>query len=253
MGRQIMSIKKFVFTVILTLLLSISFNGLGENQLILAASLEQRIIQTYGEAEIAAKPDLAKISIAVETKSKLANDAVEENSRIATMVINALLDFGLLENDIKTGSYRLHSYRELPRDNPNINEESIFYQAYNEIIVLTTQLDSVGELIDLAVISGANNINYISFELKNPQVLMVQALQMATEQAYLKAVSIAESAGETVKELYSIREEKTGYTPVRFGDTMIQREVALSAAPTPISPDDVTVRASVMAEFSLNN
>ena len=154
-----MSIKKFVFTVILTLLLSISFNGLGENQLILAASLEQRIIQTYGEAEIAAKPDLAKISIAVETKSKLANDAVEENSRIATMVINALLDFGLLENDIKTGSYRLHSYRELPRDNPNINEESIFYQAYNEIIVLTTQLDSVGELIDLAVISGANNIN----------------------------------------------------------------------------------------------
>lgn len=248
-----MSTKKFVFIIVLAPLLLISSNTFGEKCTILAASFEQRIIQTYGESEIAAKPDLAKISIAVETKSRLANDAVEENSRIATMVINALLDFGLLENDIKTGSYRLHSYRELPGENPNIKEESVFYQAYNEIIVLTTQLDTVGELIDLAVISGANNINYISFELKDPQILMMQALQMATKQAYLKAESIAESTGETIKELYSIREEKTGYTPVRFGDSMIQREVALSIAPTPISPDDVMVRASVMAEFSLND
>jgi len=81
----------------------------------------------------------------------------------------------------------------------------------------------------------------------------MQALQMAAEQAYLKAKSIAESLGETVKALYSVREERTGYTPVRFGDSLMQREFALSAAPTPISPDDVKIRATVTAEFSLED
>lgn len=248
-----MTIKKFLFITVLVLILSLSFNQFGENHTVFASSPEQRIVQTYGESELTAKPDLVKISIAVQTKSRLANDAVEENARIANMVVKALLDFGLSENDIKTGSYQLYSYRDTQKEHPEIGKDLFYYQATNELIVSTIKLDAVGELIDLAVISGANNINFISFELQNPKELMMQALQMATKQAYLKAESIAKSLGETVKELYSLREERTGYTPVRFGNSMIQREVALSAAPTPISPGDVTIRATVTAEFSLKD
>ena len=71
------------------------------------------------------------------------------------------------------------------------------------------------------------------------------------KQAYRKAEAIANSAGETVEAVHSIREEKTDYTPYRFQNSMLQREMALSASPTPISPDEITVRATVIAEFSL--
>jgi len=246
-----MQTKNVLFTITFVLILAIPLSGYAQSQTSPAASVAQKIIQTYGEAELTSQPDLAQISLSIETHSRLADDAVEENARIANAVRKALLDFGLSKDNLKTGSYRLRSYRELPREKPDIEKEVLYYQATNEIIVSTTQLDNVGEIIDLAVISGANNINYISFELKDPQDLMIHALQMATQQAYRKAKAIAESTGETVETVHSIREEKTDYTPYRFQSNMLQREMALSSSPTPISPDEVTVRATVIAEFSL--
>lgn len=246
-----MPTKKILLIIFCTLLLSIPLGELEKNRIVLASSSEQKIVQTYGESELTAKPDLAEINIAIETKSRLADDAVQENARITNMVINNLLDFGLSKNDIKTSSYRLHSYRESQKEHSDIKDDLFYYQATNEIIVSTTQLDIVGEIIDLAVLSGANNINYISFELRDPQDLMLQALQLATQQAYRKAEAIARSVNENIAALHAVKEEKTGYTPFRLQDNTLQREVAFSSAPTPIEPDEVTIRAAVLAEFSL--
>ncbi|HBY56911.1 MAG TPA: hypothetical protein DEG96_03495 [Candidatus Atribacteria bacterium] len=210
----------------------------------------QKIIQTYGEAELTASADLAKISLAIETRSSSANEAVEENAQLANRVLVALLNYGLPEDNIKTSSYRLYSYREAQKADSETEQEQVYYQATNEMLISTIQLDTVGEIIDLAVKAGANNINYINFELSDPQELMFQALKMATEQARRKAEAIAEGAGETIQQLFSIREERTSYTPFRLEDTMLKREMAVSRAPTPISPEAVLVRASVMAEFS---
>jgi len=48
-----------------------------------------------------------------------------------------------------------------------------------------------------------------------------------------------------------VREDKPDYTAYRSQNKMMQREMAVSASPTPISPNEVTVRATVIAEFSL--
>jgi len=248
-----MSKNKILFTTFLLLVLIISVGAFEENFIALASSTGLRIVQTYGESELTAKPDLAKISIAIETRSRLADDAVGENARISNIVIKTLLDFGLSKNEIKTGSYRLYSYREPQKEHPDIDDDLYYYQATNEIIVSTTRLDAVGEIIDLTVISGANTVNYINFELMDPQDLMLQALQMATQQAHRKAEAIAMSVNENISALHAVKEERTGYTPFRFQDSTLQREIALSSAPTPIEADDVIIRASVIAEFSLES
>ncbi len=150
------------------------------------------------------------------------------------------------EDNIKTSSYRLYSYREGQKTDSETEQEKIYYQATNEMLISTTQLDTVGEIIDLAVKAGANNINYINFELSDPQELMFQALKMATEQARRKAEAITEGASVTIQQLYNIREERTSYT-LSSGRYYAKREMV--GAPTPISPEAVIVRASV-AEFS---
>lgn len=211
-----MQTKNVLFTITFVLIMAITLSGHAQNQTSPAASVPQKIIQTYGEAELSSQPDLAQISLSIETHSRLADDAVEENARIANAVRQALLDFGLSKENLKTGSYRLHSYRELPREKPDIEKELIYYQATNEIIVSTAQLDKVGEIIDLGVISGANNINYISFELKDPQDLMIHALQMATQQAYRKAKAIARSVNENIAALHTVKEEKQVIPPFVF-------------------------------------
>jgi len=238
--------NKLMVTVALVLLAVFFVSGCG-TQVSTGANGEPRLIQTYGEAEVKAEPDLARIGLAIETRSDSAEKAVEENARLANAVFEALKKFGLTEDEIKTGSYQLYSYREW-YDERRAGEEVITYQASNEVIVSTSRIEEVGEIIDLAVRAGANNINFINFEIENPQELQLQALKSATEQAELKADAIAKSAGEKISGLYRIREERTEYMPY-----VVRQEVAADmgmGAPTPIAPDEVTVRAMVTAEFA---
>lgn len=241
-----MSNKKVISAALLVVLTVFMVSGCGTQTNVVTSEMPQ-IIQTYGETEVKAEPDLARLGIAVETRGSAAEAAVEENARLANAVIEALKEFGLAEEDIKTGSYHLYSYREWFDERP-ASEEVVTYQVTNEIVVTTTRLEEVGEMIDLAVKAGANNINYINFELENPQELQLQALKLATEQAAKKAEAIAESSGEKISGLYRIREERTEYMPYVY-----KQEVAADmgmGAPTPIMPDEVVVRAMVTAEFS---
>lgn len=215
-----------------------------------AVAAEQKIIQTYGEAELSAQPDLAKISLSIETRDQSAKVAAEENARLTNSVLKALLGYGLADDEIKTSSYRLNSYRDWQKEGSTAEKEVIYYLVVNEIVLSVSRLDEVGKLIDLAVQAGTNNINYINFELIDPQELMLQALTMATRQAQQKAEAIAQGAGLKISELYGIREERTTYAPYRAQEVMLSRTMDYGSAPTPISPDAVIVRATVIAEFS---
>jgi uncharacterized protein YggE len=240
-----MSIKKMYYIFCYLVVMALLFNIAA-----CAAVEEQRTIQTYGEAEITAQPDLVKISISIETHSKSASEAAEENAILANSVLKELYEFGLLEENIKTSSYRLNSYRKWEKEDSKNEQEQVYFQAVNEIIIQTIQLDKTGNIIDLAVKAGANNINYINFELKDPTALMLQALTMATEHARSKADAIARGAGLTIKQLFNVREERTSYAPYRSQNAMLSREMVLDTAPTPISPDEVIIRATVVAEFT---
>ena len=239
-----MRIKKIFFNLFCLLAIMSVFS-------LAAFSAEgERIIQTYGQAEVTAQPDLAKISLAIETRSSSAREAVNENAALTNTVLDALLDFGLSEEEVKTSAYRLNSYREWQKDTADEERYKIYYQAYNEILIKTTQLEAVGTLIDLAVKAGANNINYINFELQESHQLVLQALKMATRQAREKADAIAEGAGKFIIELRSIKEEQASYAPIYIQESMLARGLDISSAPTPISPEAVIIRASVVAEFS---
>jgi len=248
--------------------------GCGDNQAAPVNGPEAQFIQTRGEAEIKAEPDLAEVSVGIVTRSYSAEEAARDNAVLANAVLDSLLDYGLQEEDLRTGTYRLQSQRVRPdqrppveprppveeepdveepaveREEPGVEEEEIYYQATNEIVISTSQLDNIGEIIDTAIGAGANHVNYVNFDLEDPQELKMQALGAATEQALRKAEVIAESAGETINRLHSIEEEITDFTPFRMREEMVEAPMAEDAGPTPIEPDEVTVRAVVTAKFT---
>ena len=257
-----MSMLMLAFAVLLV--------GCGDNQAGSLNGAEAQFIQTRGEAEIKAEPDLAEVSVGIVTRSFSAEEAARDNAVLANAVLDALLNYGLQEEDLRTGTYRLQSQQLRPgqrppveprpetdveepaveREEPGVEEEEIYYQATNEIVISATQLDNLGEIVDTAIGAGANHVNYVSFDLEDPQALKMQALGAATEQALRKAEAIAESAGETINRLHSIEEEITDFTPFRMREEMIEAPMAEDAESTPIEPDEVTVRAAVTAKFT---
>lgn len=243
--------NKNIFALVTVLLLAgLLLGGCGSDQPVYSSVEAPQLIQTFGEAEVTADPDLAEISIEIETRSRLAQEAIEENARLATAVREALLDFGLSENELTTGTYRLRTIRDRIQERPEpAAEEVITYQANNEILISTSRMDEIGEIIDKAVRAGANRINFINFQLEDPQELRIQALGAATEQASMKAEAIADSAEVSIARLHSVREERTEFIPFRVDQPAVGMDVP-EAPPTPIEPGEITVRASIVAEFA---
>lgn len=205
------------------------------------------IIRVIGEAEIAATPDQARIVMAVETTGETAQSAVSENATLMDRAIEALKAHGLEESQITTGSYRIHTYHE-PIDSPRPGEaRPARYRATNEIVLVLPDPDQVGEVIDVAVAAGINQIRSLSFEVQDTTSLKIQALEKATKQAEEKGKAIARAAGSAVTGVKSISEEALGYSPVRLmDDGAAFREMAVD---TPIRPGDVKVTARVVVEY----
>lgn len=207
----------------------------------------EQVIKVEGVSEISVKPDLAKVNLAVETRNESADLASEENAKLTESLISALNKFGLKEDQIETNNYRLYTVRDSVNSRIDETEHTINYQVVNEINVSTDDLENVGELIDTAINSGANQIRGVYFEIKDSESVKLEALQEATYQAERKAEAIAEAAGVSIKTLVTIEEQGGSYSPSR-ADYMT-KEIAVSNSSTPIEPGDVKVSARVVAKY----
>lgn len=204
------------------------------------------IITVSGDALVTAAPDIAYITLGVETRDQSAENASDQNAEIMTNVIKALKDFGITDQEITTSGYYIYSYQEADRTSDPIKYYTV-YTVRNQVNIQTTKLEDVGTIIDLAVKAGANQVQGITFDTVNKAELQLKALQNAVRQARQKAEAAAVGAGVTIKEVVSITEQSDAYAP--YTEALAFRASAADAAKTPITPGDVEIRARVVVEY----
>ena len=78
-------------------------------------------IQVSGDAVVSAAPDVAYISLGVETRDRLAENASQENAAIMSKIIAALKEFGLNDQEITTSGFYIYSYQEAERSTDPIS------------------------------------------------------------------------------------------------------------------------------------
>src|SRR5512137_743283 len=125
-----------------------------------------------GEGKATAVPDLAIITLGVETHNVSAASAVSENALLMNSTINALLAAGLKKKDIQTSRYTLSTKTE---ENPTLNAGTLKnktppeFIATNQVTARMNVTEDVGKLLDAAIAAGSNNVLGISFDLWNPK------------------------------------------------------------------------------------
>src|SRR5581483_7481764 len=120
-------------------------------------STSGRTVTVSGTATIRSAPDEAVVSLGVRTQAPTAQQALQENASKMTDVMKALLGAGLKQSDIATTNVSLY---------PNYNSDGtavISFVAENDIQATVHDMSKVGQIIDLAVASGANVTSGISF------------------------------------------------------------------------------------------
>jgi len=178
-------------------------------------------VTVAGEATTRVEPDTATLTISVVTQSGQALTAQQENARKSKAVADAV-KAKAASAEVKTSDYTLqpqYDYRN------NKLPKIIGYDARNSVIVMMTDLEGVGAVIDAASQAGANSIDGISFTLKQTSPARGQALADATQQAMNKANSIAQALGGRVSRVVEENESAAVSTPMAGAGEALDQKI----------------------------
>jgi uncharacterized protein YggE len=166
-------------------------------------------ITVVGQGSVNIKPDIARVSVGVETSAETISEAVAENETNMEAILAALQEAGIDEKDIQTMNYsiQLDYYQEsLPRAEPSTGESQPRYRVSNMVNVTIRNLDGVGDVLDAVIEAGANNIWGISFSLDDQSVAEADARADAIADAQARAEALAELSGIQLGPVMSISE-----------------------------------------------
>lgn len=201
---------------------------------------ERPVVITAGEGVVKRAPDRAWVSISAESRARNPRDAQRANADAMTAVTQRLKAAGLAADAIRTTAYDIQ-----PEFDFNSGKQTLRgYVARNAIEVRVDELARVGEVVDLAVGSGATSVGGVRFDLKDRSAAEREALRLAVADARGRADAAASGAGARVDMVVRIEEQRA------FGSEprpvmMAMRASGDMARETPITPGELEIRATV--------
>ena len=185
MERTTLGISMVALIIALIALSTVAFTMNVLPQQVLGEEEEPNLLTTSGTGKVEARPDLATISITVQTQAGSASEALQRQAERMNAVIEALRGLGIGEESIKTTEISLY-----PIYSDKEPYTVVAYRASNTILLtLSTEDESLlGNAIDTAVKAGANRIG-IAFTFSNElyNILKRQAISKAVQDAKEKA------------------------------------------------------------------
>jgi uncharacterized protein YggE len=200
------------------------------------------MVSATGEAVVEAVPDRAWITVSAESRAGNPRDAQKRNAELMTPVLEKLKAAGLPADAIRTVGYDLQQ----EWDYVNNRRVSRGYVARNSVEVRVDDIDRVGELLEIAVGSGATSVGGIRFDLKDRGKLEREAIRAAVADARGRAEAAAAGGGMAIERIWRIDTHNVGGGPMPPRPFL--REAALAAdasAAPPIEAGKIEVRAQV--------
>lgn len=203
-------------------------------------------IRVSGTGTVHGAPDTATFTVGINTLSEDVSEATSESNEVAQAIIDALVNAGVSESDIRTSSFNVH--REDRRNDAGEQQEPL-YRVINSMTVTVRDTDSAGDLLALALESGANQVNNLQFTLSNADELRSEARALAVQDARERAEQLAELAGVELGAPIFIEEFQGGGVPMSARQNFAFAE----AASVPIEAGELSVSVDVHVVFAINH
>lgn len=221
------------------------------------AAMMPPTLTVSGEAEAAAKPNLAVVQIGAEVFAAKAQAAQEQVNELAQKTIAAIREVGIAEDEVQTAQLSLepvYRSRQRPIERPGMAgpeaQELVGYRASNVVEVRVKDLSKVAAVIDAATAAGANRIQGIQFQLQDDTEPRKQALQQAAKRAREKAEALASATGVTIEGVEEVVEGNVQMFPMR-SFAMHRGAMAAAEMATPVQPGQVRLTATVTVTYRI--
>lgn len=231
---------------------------------VVQSALPQGIsVSGHGEAE--GKPDLARVTLGIETREKVATEATEKANQQMAAILTAIKQKGVPDEDVRTQNFSVNfepepyppgphpaevEARPAPAEKPGSTEVATpgprgFYRVSNTVVVTVRKLDELGALLGAATAAGANNVWGVQFDIEDPSKLEAEARSEAMAEARGRAEQLARLAGVKLGSVVSVGDSGGG--PIRadgYGFSM-------KAANVPVESGQLTISQDVQVVFAI--
>lgn len=201
-------------------------------------------IVVIGTGEVKVEPDIATITIGVETKAPTTQEALAQNSAQAQAIIDRIRQLGVEAKDIQTTGINIYPFYD--EQGQNI----IGYTVSNMVNVTIRNIAQAGDLIDQVVQVGANRLYGVSFGVSDTEAVMAQAREAAVANARARAEQMARASGASLGRVLFIT-ENFGASPIPVPMMADAYGAPAARSAPPVQPGQQTYSATVQITFEL--
>ncbi|MCV0369292.1 SIMPL domain-containing protein [Filomicrobium sp.] len=207
----------------------------------------KRTVTVSASASVEVDPDAASITSGVVSEAATAREALDANTKSMSNLIDGLKAAGITDKDIQTSNFSIHPRHEHnPKDGgpPKL----VGYSVNNSVNVLVRDLPKLGEILDLMVSLGANQMQGMNFIVTNAETLKDDARREAIANAQRRAKLYATAAGAKVGDVVRISEDVSS----EEGGPRPMFRAAKMASAVPVAPGQETLEARVTVTWELD-
>jgi len=225
-----------VLSVILTLLvvLSVPVFAFADSE-----------ITVTGTGEVLIPADTAVVSLGVSATDREVLKAQRRANETIAAIREALIKAGVKEEDINTDYINIYASYDYSEG----TEQLKGYNANSTLAIRVTDIEAVGEVIDIAFEAGANTLNGINFSASDTTEAEAKAMKKAVENAKDKAEVLAEASGLKILGIDEIIESGTYSYDRGMMNGFAKATAEDAAAGTVVQAAKLAVNSSITVKF----
>jgi uncharacterized protein YggE len=251
--------KVFYGLVVLVVVAMLSIGGLAfalasaprSTQPVVEAAAQtaaERSITVVGVGKATGKPDIARVTVGIETQAPSLQKAVDDNKAKMNGLLDTLKKLSLADKDIHTSNYSVYTERvaqPLGVDKAASTDQMI-YHVTNQVDVTVRDVNQLGDVLDQAVAAGANNIYGVNFSVEDTAKLEADARTKAVADAKARAENLAQLNGVQLGEVLTVSEVigSTAY-PLDYGAK------GMGGGGTPVQPGELEMSMSIQITYAV--
>ena len=269
--QKLMNVSKFIilFILILSSLIAISCDSASDKGVydktpkMRAASAEKGSVYgkggiiVTGSSSIELKPDMATISLGVESYATTVSVARDNASISINEMLDVMKNVGIDDEDIQTTAFNIYPQYEYieVREDGRVRgvQELVGFTVSNMLLVTVKNLDDIGEIIDKITDAGGNDVrfNSINFGIQDPVPYLSQLRKLAVEDGITKASQLAEYSGVKLGSITMINDYSSQASVAQ--DQAVFAERAMAIPSTSINPGSLNLSMQVDMIFEIEN
>lgn len=219
-------------------------------------SSQQQGLWVSGEGKVTATPDVAIMTLGIESQETSVADAQAKAAAAMDKVMQALKDQGIADKDVQTQYFNIERITGWVEPTPEKGkEETIGYRVTNTVVAKLRDVSKAGTVIDAVIAAGGDlaRVNSIAFTVDDPTPYYAQARDQAVQYAQQKAQQLASKAGFTLGKVTYMTENNYFPGPIYRNFSMAEGGVAVPAPTidTSISAGELEITTTIQMAYEI--